>query len=76
MSCYLTVDANGTITRNYVGDTTIQLTSANDGGSSYVPPVCNSSPHTPSHSVPEPSGLALLAIGLLALSVKRARIRD
>jgi hypothetical protein len=43
MSCYETVDANGTVTRNFVGDATIQLQSA-DGTAAYQAPTCNDPP--------------------------------
>ena len=43
MSCYETVDANGTVTRNFVGDATIQLQSAN-GTAAYQAPTCNDPP--------------------------------
>lgn len=67
MSCTITVDANGTVTRNYTGDVSIQLTSANSG-TGYQPPTCSSGK---SHSVPEPGTIALFAFALLLYGVGR-----
>jgi hypothetical protein len=44
MSCYITIAPDGTITRNFVGDATIQLQSANNDGAGYVAPACNDPP--------------------------------
>ena len=43
MSCYLTISPDGTITRNFVGDATIQLQSANNPGG-YQAPDCTGTP--------------------------------
>ena len=56
--------------RNYVGDASVNITTANDGGATYVPPPC-SAPHSAA-SVPEPGALALWILGLVALGVHRA----
>jgi hypothetical protein len=45
MSCFLTVAPGGTITRNFVGDATIQLQSANNPGA-YQAPDCTGTPPT------------------------------
>jgi hypothetical protein len=45
MSCYLTISPDGTITRNFVGDATIQLQSANNPGV-YQAPDCTGTPPT------------------------------
>ena len=47
MSCYETIDLNGTVTPHYTGGVTINLTSVSDSGAGYVPPACaaGSSPH-------------------------------
>jgi len=73
MSCYLSIGPDGTITRNFTGDATFQLTSPNNY-SSYIPPACDgSAPHTASHSAPEPATLGLPALGVAALLMSRGR---
>jgi hypothetical protein len=44
MSCYVTTDANGNPVHNYVGDVSVDLTSASDGGAGYLAPGCNDPP--------------------------------
>jgi hypothetical protein len=42
LSCYITIDpATGEVTHDYVGDVTLDLTSASNGGAGYVAPSCD-----------------------------------
>jgi hypothetical protein len=44
MDCYTTYDANGNPIHNYVGDVTVDLTSASNGGAGFVAPSFNDAP--------------------------------
>jgi hypothetical protein len=70
MSCYITTDANGAVTRHYTGDVTMTMTSASTGAAGYTPPAC-SQQHS-AVSAPEPGALALLVLGLVVLRMNRA----
>jgi hypothetical protein len=64
------INGQPTEVRNYVGNATIQLSSASNGGAGYHAPAC-SQQHSAA-AAPEPGALALLVFGLVVLGVNWA----